>query len=230
MTLVDEAERSPTRTVEEDYSSPPESVDTPSTMDWKDEIDLSHLEPAVRRKVYHMLSRHASMWDGNLGTMYGAQHRIDLKPGSRPVHWQPYRAGMRAQQEEADEIDQMLRMKVFEPSCSEWASPIVLVPKSDGSLRFCVDYRRLNALTIRDSYPLPRMDECIDSPGEATIFTASDCNSGYWQIPIDPSNRDKTTFKSHFGTYRFVRMPFGVRNAPATFPRAIDDILSVVKW
>ena len=96
VTLGDEAERSPTPTVEEDCSSQSESVDTPSPTEWKDEVDLSHLEPAVRRKVYHMLSKHASMWDGNLGMMCGAQHRIDLKPESRPVHCQQYRAGMRA--------------------------------------------------------------------------------------------------------------------------------------
>ena len=150
--------------------------------DWRDEVDLSHLEPSVRGKVLHMLSRHAGMWDGNLGTIRATRHRIDLKPGSRPVHSQPYRAGMRARQEEADEIDRMLGMGVIEPSCSEWASPIVLVPKSDGSLRFCVDYRRLNALTVRDSYPLPlRMDECIDSLGDAVVFSALDCN------PIAPN-------------------------------------------
>jgi hypothetical protein len=105
-----------------------------------------------------------------------------------------------------------------------------MVPKPDGSLRFCVDYRKLNDITVPDTYPLPRMDECIDSQVEAAIFTTLDCNSGYWQIPVDPTDRDKTTFTSHCGIYRFIRLPFGLRNAPGTFQRAVDIILSEVKW
>jgi Reverse transcriptase (RNA-dependent DNA polymerase) len=74
------------------------------------------------------------------------------------------------------------------------------------------------------------MDECIDSLGDAAVFTTLDCNSGYWQIPVHPEDRDKTTFTSHYGIYRFLRLPFGLRNAPATFQRSIDIILSGVKW
>jgi Reverse transcriptase (RNA-dependent DNA polymerase) len=124
----------------------------------------------------------------------------------------------------------MLAQKVIEPATCEWASPIVLVPKPDGTLRFCVDYRRLHTITVPDTYPLPRMDECIDSLGDALVFTTLDCNSGYWQIPVHPGDRDKTTFTSHYGIYRFLRLPFGLRNAPATFQRAIDIILSGIKW
>jgi Reverse transcriptase (RNA-dependent DNA polymerase) len=85
-------------------------------------------------------------------------------------------------------------------------------------------------MTVPDTYPLPRMDECIDSLGDAVIFTTLDCNSGYWQIPVRPEDREKTTFTSHYGIYRFLRLPFGLRNAPATFQRAIDIILSGVRW
>jgi hypothetical protein len=105
-----------------------------------------------------------------------------------------------------------------------------MVPKPDGSLRFCVDYRKLNAITVSDTYPLPRINECIDSLGEAAIFTTLDCNSGYWQIPVEPADRDKTTFTSHYGIYRFIRLPFGLRNAPGTFQRAVDIILSGPAW
>jgi Reverse transcriptase (RNA-dependent DNA polymerase) len=124
----------------------------------------------------------------------------------------------------------MIEQKVIEPAMCEWASPNVLVPKPDGSLRFCVDYRKLNSITTPDTYPLPRMDEHIDSVGDAAVFTTLDCNSGYWQITVHPEDRDKTTFTSHYGIYRFLRLPFGLRNAPATFQRAIDTILSGVKW
>jgi Reverse transcriptase (RNA-dependent DNA polymerase) len=124
----------------------------------------------------------------------------------------------------------MLDEGVIEPASSEWTSTVVLVPNPDGSLRFCVDYRGLNALTIRDSCPLPRMDECIDSLGYACVFTTLDCNSGYWQIPVAPDDMDKTTFTSHEGTYSFLCMPFGLRNALGTFRCTVDVLLSGLNW
>jgi hypothetical protein len=120
----------------------------------------------------------------------------------------------------------MLKARVIEPANSDWASPVVLVPKPDGSMRFCIDYRRLHNLTVRELYLLPRMDECIDSLGDARIFSTLDCNSGYWQIPVDPADRAKTTLTSHEGLYWFLRMPFGLRNAPATFQRFVDITLA----
>lgn len=111
----------------------------------------------------------------------------------------------------------MLDVGVIEPATSEWASPVVLVPKKDGSLRFFVDYRRLNTKTLTDAYPLPRMDDCIDSLGDARIFTTLECNSSYWQIPVAASDHDKTTFTTYLGTFMYLRMPFGLKNAPATF-------------
>ena len=107
---------------------------------------------------------------------------------------------------------------------------MLLTPKKDGTLRFCVDFRLLNALTIPDTYPLPRMEDCIDSLGEARLFTTLDALWGYWQVPIAERDRDKTTFTSHMGTFRYKRMPFGLRNAPATFQRTLDIMLSDVRW
>jgi Reverse transcriptase (RNA-dependent DNA polymerase) len=124
----------------------------------------------------------------------------------------------------------MLKAGVIEPASSEWESPVVLVPKPDGALRFCVDYRKLNAVTTRDTYPLPRMDEYIDSLGDAQIFTTLDCNSGYWQIPVAPEDIEKSTCTSHEGTFQYNRMPFGLRNAPATFQRTVDIVLSGLRW
>ena len=88
----------------------------------------------------------------------------------------------------------------------------------------------MNAKTVADAYPLPRIDDCLDSLGDAKIFTTLDCNAGYWQVPVAPKDRDTTTFTAYLGTYRYVRMPFGLRNAPTTFHRALDIILSVVRW
>jgi len=107
---------------------------------------------------------------------------------------------------------------------------VVLVPKKDGTLRFCVEYRLLNAVSERDSYPLPRMDECIDSLGEAKVLSTLDCNARYWQVLIADGDRQKTAFVCHKGAYHYKGMPFGLTNAPATFQRALDIILSGVKW
>jgi Reverse transcriptase (RNA-dependent DNA polymerase) len=128
------------------------------------------------------------------------------------------------------EVQRMLKAGFIKPTTSEWARPVVLVPKPDGSMRLCIDYRRLNALTVRDSYPLPRMEECIDSLGDATIFSTLGCDSVYWQIPVHPDDRAKPTFTSHEGLYRFLRMPFGLRNAPATFQRFVDITLAGLIW
>ena len=107
---------------------------------------------------------------------------------------------------------------------------MVLVPKPDGTMRFCVDYRKLNELTVRDVYPFPRMDDCIDFLGDAKVFSTLDFNSRYWQIPVADEDRDKTTFVCHEGAYRYIRLFFGLSNAPATLQQAIDLILVGLKW
>ena len=173
-----------------------------------------------------MLSEFKDMWSGRLGKIDATNHRIDLKPGARPIYQAPYRAGPIAREKEKKDMDRMLRAGVIEPTSAEWASPAVFVPKKEATMRFWVDYRKVNAVTVRDSYPLPRLDECIDSLGDSTVFTTLDCNSGYWQVENAEEDRDKTTFASHSGLYSFLRMPFGLKNAPAIFQRAVDIILS----
>eukprot|EP00171_Calliarthron_tuberculosum_P021997 IDg21997t1 len=170
------------------------------------------------------------MWDGSLGLINITEHHIDLDSGTRPIRQLPYHAGPYARQFVAEEVERMLKGGVIRPSKSEWASPVVLAPKSDGSLRFCVDYRRLNAVTKRDSYPLPRMDECIDSLGNARVFSTLDANWGYWQMQVGKKSVPLTAFTCHQGLFEFNRMPFGLTNAPATFQRALDIILAGYKW
>ena len=174
-----------------------------------------------------MLRPLADLWSGKLENISVTQHRIALKPGSSPVHTQPYRAGPKTRQVE-EHVSKMLDADLIEPANSECASPVVLVPKPDGSL--CVDYRKLNSLTVQDTYPPPRMDECIDSMEEAQFFTALDANSGYWQITVAYEDRDKTTLTCHAGCYRFKRMLFGLCNAPATFQRTLDILLANLRW
>ena len=197
--------------------------------DWRESIDLSGLIEEQKIVVRDLLEEFSHLWDEKrLGVIHGTTHRIETS--GNPVFQHPYRAGPEARRVEQEEVDRMLKMGVIEPSNAEWASPVVLIPKPDGSTRFCVDYRKVNALTARDVYPLPRMDECLDSLGEASYFTTLDANTGFWQIEVHPDDRDKTTFSCHAGMYRFLRMPFGLINAPATFQRAMDILLSDVRW
>ena len=169
------------------------------------------------------------MWNGHLGEINATQHRITLKPEYVPTRQPPYRAGHESREIITAQVNKMPQAGVIEPAQSEWASPVVIVTKKDGNPRFCVDYRKLNTATIRDAYPISRMDDCIESLGKARIFLTLDCNGGYWQIPVAPEDREKTAFISHAGAWQFKRMPFGLTNAPATFHRALDILLAGVK-
>jgi len=125
-----------------------------------------------------------------------------------------------------DKIDEnvvkMVEAGVIEPSCSPWTSNIVVVSKKNGSLRFCVDYRKLNSVTRRDAYPLPRIDSRLDALSGTQLFSAFDLRASYHQVPMDMKDADKTTFIVRTGTYRFRRVPFGLCNAGSTFQRVMD--------
>jgi len=169
-----------------------------------EDVDLPDVDPTLRTRIRRMLDQHKEMWTGQaLGVIKATQHRIDLKAGARPVRFAPRRAGHTAREAETAEVKRQLEADFIEPTSSEWGFPVVLVPKKDGTLRFCVDYRLLNVVTKKDSYPLPRMDECIDSLGEATIFSTLNCIAGYWQVAIAPEDREKTAFVCHEGAYQY---------------------------
>ena len=124
----------------------------------------------------------------------------------------------------------MLAHNVIQPSRSPWASPIVIVRKKDGSARFCVDYRKLNAITRKDAYPLPRIDDTLDTLSGSQWFSTLDLLSGYWQVEVAEGDRDKTAFATQSGFCEFKVMPFGLCNAPATFQRLMDLVLAGVQW
>lgn len=119
-------------------------------------------------------------------------------------------------------IDDVVKMGIVQPSTSAWASPIVLVPKRDKTVRFCVDYRKANDATKRDVYPLPCIDDILDTLGISRYFTTLDLVSGFWRIEMDPATREKSAFITHCGLHEFVQMPFGMCNAVATFQRLMQ--------
>ena len=195
------------------------------------DIDVQVTE-AERRGLRKLLCEYRDVFsasDLDLGTAAVVQHRIDTgsnKPVRQPLRRQPLSY--------IDVIDShtqaLLDAQVIEPAASEWSSNVVLVKKKDGSMRFCVDYRHLNERTIKDSYALPRIDECLDTLKEATWFTTLDLRSGYHQVAMDPKDADKTAFVTRRGMYKFKKMPFGLCNAGATFQRLMDVTLSGLRY
>ena len=129
-----------------------------------------------------------------------------------------------------EEIRELLALGIIRPSTSEWAAPIILVPKKDGSKRLCVDFRKLNQVTREDPYPIPRIEELIDRVGNAKFISALDLTKGYWQVPVDKESQPKTAFVTPFGKYEFTTMPFGLMGAPATFQRLMDKVLEDVDF
>ena len=121
-------------------------------------------------------------------------------------------------------IQAMLDAQIIRPSSSPWA----LVDKKDGTVQFCVDYRKLNLVAKFDAYPMPCIEEVMESIGAATVITTLDLAKGYWQIPLAESSKEKSAFATPFGLFEFEVMPFGLHNAPATFQRAMDQVLKLL--
>ena len=142
-----------------------------------------------------------------------------------PMRQPPRRLPLAKREEAARALKEMQEQDVIEPSASPWSSPIVLVSKTDGSSRFCVDYRKLNDVTYKDSYPLPRLDDTIKTLSGAKWLSMLDLKSGYWQVKLDDCAREKTAFSTGSGLWQFKVMPFGLCNAPATFERLMEQVL-----
>ena len=124
------------------------------------------------------------------------------------------------------EIQYMLENDLIEPSKSNWSSPCILVPKSDGTFRFCTDYRKVNSVTKTDTYPIPRIEDCIDKIGNAKYVSKFDLLKGFWQIPLTDRAKEISAFVTPDGLFQYKVMPFGMKNSPATFQRMINQIVS----
>lgn len=151
------------------------------------------------------------------------KHKIDVRD-SRPIKQAPRRIPVHYRSKVYEMLEDMKKQKVIEPSCGPWASPIVLIPKSDGSLRFCIDYRKLNEVTKKDSIPLPLIEDIFDAVAGSSWFSVIDLKSGYWQVELDPDDKEKTAFCIGSELWQFRVLPFGLCNAPATFIRLMNLI------
>ncbi|GAQ92414.1 hypothetical protein KFL_010100030, partial [Klebsormidium nitens] len=165
-------------------------------------------------------------WDPtDLGLVQGFFHHINTGD-SKPVKMQPYRQSFAEKAEIDKQVGPMEACGVVQPSASPFAAAVVLARKKNGKWRFCVDFRGLNKVTVPDNYPLPRIDAIFDQLGNSRYFTMLDAQSGYWQIPMAPEDVHKTAFITHRGLREFVRMPFGLTGAPATYQRVMDITLN----
>jgi hypothetical protein len=184
-------------------------------------VEGASLPEIEQERLNALLDQHVELFAKTGPPTPFAEHQIDTGD-STPIASPPYRLTPGKRQILQVEINAMLEAGIIEECESAWASPAVLVPKPDGSIPVCVDYRRLNAVTKPDMYPLPRMDDLLNAIGPIGCISTLDLQAGYWQIQIRSEDRDKTALVCPFGLYRFLRMPFGLRNAPASFQRLID--------
>ena len=152
------------------------------------------------------------------------QHHIETE--GPPIKQRPYRVSEKQRQCIEKHVTDMLERNIISESLSPWSSPVVLVPKGNsGETRFCVDYRKLNKVTKRDSFPLPLIESTLDALGGSQCFTTLDLLSGYWQIEVNQESKEKTAFTTFGGLYEFNVLPFGLTNAPSSFQRLMESVL-----
>ena len=190
------------------------------------------LTTAENAKLAELLTNFSDIFASSsldLGHTQLVQHEIDTGD-ARPIKQRPYRVSNSHRVEIDRHISNMLDQNIIQVSASPWSSPVVLVKKKDGTTRFCVDYRKLNAVTRKDSYPLPRIDDALDSLSGSRFFSTLDLQSGYHQVAMHPNSKDKTAFISHSGLYEFNVLSFGLTNAPPNFQRLMNKVLHGLDW
>ena len=190
---------------------------------------LSSTQQQQLKALFQEFSDTVSQGGDDLGCTPLLQHTIETE--GPPLRQLYRRQNPAIRREEMAQVQQMLSSGVIRPSNSPWASPVIMVKKKDGSLLFCVDFRQLNAATVKDAHPILRIDDLLDALHETRWFSTLDLKSGYWQVPIQEQYKKKTAFRTSSGQlFEFNQVPFGLCNAPATFSRLMDLVLAGLHW
>jgi hypothetical protein len=176
-----------------------------------------HLSDPQAAEMQALLYRHASVFADRPGCAKEFEYHIRLKPDARPVAQHPYRLSPTHKQLLQQEIKQMLEDDLIEPAGQEWASPVIVIPKADGTARSVIDYRKCNTMIEGDTFPMARIDDMLDEIGQASYLTKLDLSKGFYQMPLSPGSRPITTFCTPFGSYMFKRVPMGMKTSPACF-------------
>ena len=196
------------------------------------DIDKCAFSGRDRTKLRDLLYEYRDIFASklvDLGRTNLVEHTI-ITGDEMPIKQRPYRTSPENRKEIDRQVKEMYDHNIVEPSISSWSSPVVLVKKKNGEMRFCVDYRKLNKITKKDSFPLPLISEVLDSLCGTQYFTCLDLKSGYWQIPLDKSTKDKSAFVTHNGLWEFNVLPFGLTCSPATFQRLMGHILRGLEY
>ncbi|KAK3729695.1 hypothetical protein QZH41_004571 [Actinostola sp. cb2023] len=208
-------------------ASLPHEANVPPTYDkedWRDVEISDELDDEQKQQIKEMLEEYSDVLSGTPNMTNAAIHQIDTGD-STPIRGAPYKIPQKLEEEVNKEIEKMLALGIIRPSTSPWASPVVIVPKPDGTIRFCVDYRKLNEVTKMDAYPIPSMERMIEKVATAKYISTLDLTKGYWQIPLEETTIEKSAFITGKNLYEFVVMPFGMKTSPATFQRMMSEIV-----
>lgn len=193
-----------------------------------EEVKFEYDDPKWAERMREILHKHKQIFQGmpkGLPPKRSVDHKIELEAGSKPPFGPIYHMSPLELEEAKRQLTDLLERGLIQPSKSPYGAPILFVRKANGKLRMCVDYRALNKLTVKNRYPLPRIDELLDRLNGATVFTKLDLQSGYWQIRIAEEDIPKTAFRTRYGHFEWRVMPFGLTNAPATFQALMNDVL-----
>ena len=188
---------------------------------------LQHLEPAESEELKQLIHEYEHLFPDVPTRTDKIYHDVVIDENVTPVKQHPYRMNPEKQKHLQKEIDYLLENDLIEKSQSEWSSPCILVPKPDKSYRMCTDFRKVNSVTKTDSYPIPRIDDCIDKVGHAKYVTKIDLLKGFWQVPLTDRAKEASAFVTSNQLYQYKVMPFGMKNSPATFQRLMNMVVSV---